>query len=190
MSRDAAIEAIHKLGGGQVLDQALARDAEGLLESIAWEDVPCDEPRLIRRSCEDAGVAPGTSIQAMHLENSTRYFDRAYVGAFLESLVGDPEADLVFAARTTEHLGLSFALPAPTQRPIGGGSPLQGIWFDVRPGSSPTIDRIYFFTEFSGPRQFYQAFYQPQGGELLYFDEDKAPGPDPIATPNAAPTRP
>lgn len=184
-SREATRQAVHDLGVGEVLDQALARDVDGLMKSISWERIACDDPLLIRNACAISGVSAGSSIQAFHLEDSTRYFDRNYVAEFLDSLVGSSEAELVFAARTSEYVGLSIAVPQPTKRPIGGGSPLRGIWFDVRLAGNPAIDHIYFFTEFTGPRQFYQTFYQPKGGEILYFDETKAPGLAPLATPEA-----
>jgi hypothetical protein len=51
------------------------------------------------------------------------------------------------------------------------------------------IDGIYFFTAVTGPRQFYQAFYQPHGGALLYFDQERSPGLAPVATPVAPKAR-
>jgi hypothetical protein len=183
-SREEAEARIRQEGAGQVLDLALASDVDGLLGLIEWEMRPCDAPEVVWHRCAEAGVDPGTPVQVTQLETGTGYYDRTFVAAFQQGLLAD-DSELVFAARTPEVIGISFALPAPINRPVGGGSPLQGIWFDIRPGAPPVIQRIYFFTPTSGPRQFYQVFYQPEGGELWYFDEQRAPGTQPVPTPDA-----
>jgi hypothetical protein len=186
----AAVGRIRQEGAGSVLELSLAGDVTGLLNLMTWVQKPCDAPEIVWHRCTEAGVSAGTSVPVTRLTLSlspNQYYDRTFVAAFLETLLGAKDASLVFAGGTSDRIGLSFGIPSPRGVPIGGGSPLQGLWFDIRRGPSPTIEQVYFFTQFSGPRQFFQTYYQPRGGELWYFDRQKAPAASPVPTPDAPP---